>query len=254
MAQWKTARMDATKLVHAASPAIQELGWTYYFVPSTIERGERLGLDMFTFYFLGRGGVLGDVEPAVVAAAFGYFNPSVIENAWNAGRLKVAPRDAGREYFAAAHDYGRDRLGGLELGGFVDAARRIVDAARGRSAGLSLFAGASAEPVPEDDPAAAMHLLAVLREFRGSAHLVAVVAEGVEPKVAHYLRRPGMFGVFGWSEEDTPEVNQEHTDALQRADERTDRLVAPAFGVLDDDQAAALLQGLEEMAPRLTNE
>lgn len=244
--------MDTTKLVQAVSRPIQDLGWTYYFVPSTVARGERLGLDMFTFYFLGRGGVLGDVEPAVVTSAFGYFHPRVIENAWTAGRRKLAPRDAGREYFAAAHDYGRARLDGLELGPFVEAATAVLDRAKEHVAGLSLFAAAAAEPVPADDPAAAMHLLAVLREFRGSAHLVAIVAEGLDPKVAHYLRRPEMFGVFGWSDAEIPEVTPEHTDALRRADDRTDRLVAPAFSVLDDDAANALVAGLEEMAPRLT--
>ncbi len=244
--------MDTTKLVQAACPAIADLGWTYYFVPSTIQRGERLGLDMFTFYFLGRGGVLGDVEPSVVTAAFGYFHPAVIENAWTAGRLKLAPRVAAREYLAAAHDFGRARLSGLDLGGFVDAATAVLDAAKEHVAALSLFAGAAAEPLPRDEPAAAMQLLSTLREFRGSAHLVAVVAEGLDPMVAHYLRRPEMFGVFGWSDEHTPTVDQEHTDALQRADDRTDRLVAPAYGVLDDDGATALLQGLDEIRPLLT--
>ena len=36
------------------------------------------------------GGVLGDVEPVVVASAFGYFNPEVVDALWNAGRAMVA--------------------------------------------------------------------------------------------------------------------------------------------------------------------
>lgn len=244
--------MDTTKLLQAACPAIGDLGWTFYFVPSTAARAERLGLDVITFYFIGRGGVLGDVEPAVVTSAFGYFQPGVIENAWTAGRLQVEPRRAGREFQAAAHDFGRARLDGLELGAFVDAARTVLERAKLDVAGLSLFAAAAAEPVPDDDPAAAMHLLSVLREFRGSAHLLAIVAEGLEPRVAHYLRRPGMFAMFGWSDGDVPEVTPEHTDALQRADERTDRLVAHAYAALDDRGAVALLEGLEAIGPRLT--
>jgi hypothetical protein len=249
---WKTLTMDTTKLINAACPTIGDVGWTYYFAPSTVARGEALGLDMFGFYFLGRGGVLGDVDASVVASAFGYFNPMVVANAWDAGRTKVEPREAGRQYFAAAHDFGRARLEGVaELDAFVAAATKVVDAAREQVAGLTLFAGAATEPVPDDAAAATMHQLAVLREFRGSAHLLAVVAEGIDPRDAHYVRRPGMFAMFGWQESDTPADTAGVATSLERADERTDRLVARAYGVLDDDEAVALLTGLDAIAPRL---
>jgi hypothetical protein len=244
--------MDSMKLVSAACPTINDLGWTYYFVPTTVARGEKLGLDMFGFYFLGRGGVLGDVEAPVVASAFGYFNPKTIKTVWDAGRAKIAPRDAGREYFAAAHDFGRDRLTGVaELDSFVGAATKVADRAREEVAGLSLFAAAAAEPVPTDAPAATMHLLALLREFRGSAHLLAVVAEGLDPKVAHYVRRPEMFTMFGWHESDAPVDTADAVTMLARADARTDALVAPAYGVLDDDEAVGMLAALDAIAPRL---
>jgi hypothetical protein len=251
---WNTSTMNTSKLVASACPTIADVGWSYYFAPSTIARGEKFGLDMFGFYFLGRGGVLGDVEAPVVVSAFGYFNPALITAMWDASRTKLAPRAAGREYLEAAHDFGRARLGDLELDAFVAASTQVLEAARRNVAGLSLFAGAAAEEVPSEPAAAAMHLLSVLREFRGSAHLVAVVAEGLDPMVAHYLRRPEMFGAFGWSDADKPEVTPEHTDALARADERTDRLVGPAYGVLDGDGATALLEGLEVIAPRLSAE
>jgi hypothetical protein len=247
--------MDTMKLINAACPTINEVGWTYYFTPTTVARGEKLGLDMFGFYFLGRGGVLGDVDASVVSSAFGYFNPETIATVWNAGRLKVAPREAGREYFAAAHDFGRARLDGVaELDGFVAAATKVVDRARQEVAALTLFAGAAEVPVPADSPAATMHLLAVLREFRGSAHLVAVVAEGLEPKVAHYVRRPDFFTMFGWQESDAPTDTTDAVAQLARADERTDRLIAPAYSVLDDDDAVAMLTGLDAIAPRLRAE
>jgi hypothetical protein len=243
--------MDTQKLIDAACETISSHGWLYYFDPATTARGERLGLDTFQFYFLGRGGVLGDVEAPVVSSAFGYFNPAVVEMMWAAGREKIDPRRAGREYFEAAHEFGRERLDGAdELEGFVAAATKVVDAAREQVAGLALFAGAAAEPVPDDAPAASMHQLAVLREFRGSAHLVAIVAEGLDAKTAHYIRRPEMYTTFGWSDP-VPVVTDAHTAALKAADARTDRLVAPAYSVLDDDDAAALLAGLAVIAPRL---
>jgi hypothetical protein len=249
---WKTSAMDSMKLVNAACPTINEVGWTFYFVPTTVARGEKLGLDMFGFYFLGRGGVLGDVDASVVSSAFGYFNPDTIATVWEGGRLKVSPKEAGREFFAAAHEFGRARLDGVaELDTFVGAATKVVDRARRDVAGLTLFAATAEAPVPADAPAAAMHLLVQLREFRGSAHLLAVVAEGLEPRVAHYLRRPEMFTMFGWQPTDAPTDTAGAAELLALADERTDRLVAPAYSVLNDDEAVGMLSALDAIAPRL---
>jgi hypothetical protein len=196
--------------------------------------------------------VLGDVDASVVSAAFGYFNPTVVAMMWDSAREHVEPRTAGREFLEAAHEFGRDRLTGAEqLDGFVDAATRVVEQARRNLAGLSLFAAASAEPVPEDAPAAAMHLLSVLREFRGSAHLLAVVAQ-MDDKAAHFLRRPEAWEMFGWSKDDVPAVGDGERAALAAADALTDHLVAPAYSVLDDEGAASLLGGLAEIAGRLS--
>jgi hypothetical protein len=243
--------MDTQKLIDDACPTISDKGWLYYFDPATVARGERLGLDTFEFYFLGRGGVLGNVEPAVVASAFGYFNPAVVAMMWESARAKVDPRTAGREYFDAAHEFGREKLTGAEdLAGFVGAATKVIDRASDQVGALSLFAAAASEPVPDDAPAAAMHQLAVLREFRGSAHLVAVVATGLDPKVAHFIRRPEMYTMFGWSEP-TPQVTDADVAALKAADDLTDRLITPAYAVLNDDESAALLAGLGAIDSRL---
>jgi hypothetical protein len=245
--------MDTQKLLDEACPMIGEFGWAYYFDPTTAERGQRLGLDVFEFYFLGRGGVLGDVEATVVQSAFGYFNPAVLAAMWESGRAKVAPRTAGREYLEAAHDFGRAKLAGVEgLGPFVESAKAVVAAGRGHVEGLTLFAAASSEPVPTDAPAAAMHQLSVLRELRGSAHLLAVVAEGLLPRTAHQAKRPEMWTVFGWSDDDRPAVTEEDRSTLARAEDRTDQLVTPAFDVLDDDGAAALLTGLRGISAALS--
>ena len=57
--------MDALELVHQTSGLIGAAGAAFYFAPATIARGQELGLDRVQFYGLGRGGVLGDVEPNV---------------------------------------------------------------------------------------------------------------------------------------------------------------------------------------------
>jgi hypothetical protein len=234
------------ELIGTVCPTIGTLGAAYYFTPPTLARGRALGLDGFRFYFLGRGGVLGDVEAPVVASAFGYFEPSLVEAVWDSARARADPRAAGREHLAAAHDFGRDHFSAVgELEAFCAAARSVVQAAD--PAGLALFAGVAAEPLPEDPPARAMQLLAVLRELRGSAHLLAVVASGISPRVAHYLRRPNDFALFGWKEDDVPQVTRKDRERLAASEHLTDDLVLGPYSALDADGRSSLIAGLERM-------
>ena len=61
-------------------------------------------------------------------------------------------------------------------------------------------------PAPPSSSAAtmisgrAMQKAAVLRELRGSVHLVAVFASGLSDAQAHAIKRPGDVAVFGWEE------------------------------------------------------
>ena len=112
---------------------------------------------------------------------------------------------------------------------------------------FKIFCGTANQPLADDLPGRAMQLVNVLREFRGSAHLVAVVAQELEPLVAHYIDRPEMFAGFGYADDEVPEVTNEHRRQLEAANALTDRLVAPAYSVLDDAQADAVIGGLDAM-------
>ena len=242
--------MNSSELVTAACPKIGGLGGAFYFVPETLASGKELGLDGMRFYLLGRGGVLGDVEAPVVASAFGYWNAGLVTKLWNTAREKMSPRDCGRAYLAASHAFGRAKFSAVaNLGAFCAAAETVVAAVN--PAGLALFAGISSEPLADDLPARAMQLTTVLREFRGSAHLMAVLASGLEPRIAHYIRRPEMTKAFGWPEE-APTVPAAAQDQLAAADALTDKLVLPAYSALDEAGAAALLSGLEAMEAAVT--
>ena len=241
---------DTDRLVPAATDKIGEMGNAFYFVPPTLAKGRELGLKGFPFYILGRGGVLGDVDASVIVSAFGYFAPAVIHRHWEAARAVVDPRTAGREYLECSAAFGREKFSGLDnLEAFCDAAQAVNSAAD--PAGLALYAGISAEPLALDPPARAMQLLSVLREFRGSVHLVAVLAQLLEPRIAHFIRRPDFFATFGYGPEQVPEVTDEHLAKLAAADELTDRMVAQAYSVLDGSQADALIDGLEAMEKAL---
>jgi hypothetical protein len=216
------------------------------FRASNAERGKTIGLDGFRFYFLGRGGVLGDVEAPVVTSAFGYFKPDLVTRIWDEARAIADPRETGRLYMSCCQDFGRAKLADVEgLAAFCEAAQAIDSAAD--RAGLTLFAATSDQPLADDPPARALQLAATLRELRGSAHLVAVLASGLEPKTAHYLRRPEVFQGFGWSVEDIPSVGASDHDKLAAADKLTDQLLTPAFSAIDDDARAAMVATIGRM-------
>ena len=241
--------MNTAELIATACPKIGALGSAFYFIPETTAKGKELGLDGFRFYFAGRGGVLGDVEAPVIASAFGYWNSDLVAKMWNSALEKIGARDAARRYMTCAHDLGRAKFAGVaDLDAFNAAAEKVVAAAD--PAGLALFAGIAAEPLADDAPARAMQLVAVLREFRGSAHLVAVLASGVEPKIAHFIRRPDMLKAFGWGD-DAPAVSDADKANLAAADALTDRLVTSAYSALSATEADALVAGLKAMETAL---
>jgi hypothetical protein len=236
--------MTPEEIVDAACPKIGLLGSLFYFVPETVARGKERGVDGMRLYVLGRGGVLGDTSAAVVRSAFGYFNPKLIEKMWNTGRERLAASEAAELYWAACADFGRAKFAGLDgLDGLVDALGQVEEAAD--PSGLALYAGIKQLPLVDDAPGRAMQLIAKLREFRGSAHLVAVRAVGLDDTHAHFIRRPEMVEGFGWTPADAEAVSDEERALLAEADRVTDVIVTPAFAVLDDAGATALLRGLD---------
>jgi hypothetical protein len=242
--------MTLDELIATASPLLRDNGWAFYFTPETRAKGAELGLDGFQFYFLGRGGVLGDVEPAVVSAAFGYFKPSLVAHVWTAAAAICPPREAGRAFMACCADHGRAKLGDVEgLAAFVAAADKVNAAAD--PDGLALYAATAAEPLADDLPARAMQLVTVLREHRGSAHLVALRAVGLDSKTAHHAKRPNDAKQFGWSPEEAPVVDDAVQAKMAEAEALTDRIVAPAYAVLDEAERDAFVSGLQRLVAAL---
>ncbi len=237
--------MTALDTISASAAPIGAAGAAFYFAPATLARGKELGLDGMRFYILGRGGVPGDAESDVVASAFGYFSPALIAKLWNTAKEKVDPREAGRVYHECCAEIGRSKLADVEgLEAYCDAAEAVVAAAH--PAGLALFAGIAAEPRAEDLPGRAAQLAATLRELRGSAHLLAVLASGLEPGVAHAIKRPDMVAAFGY--ETAPEGADDDAAKLDAAEALTDQLLLPAYRALTEEQGDALVAGIEAMA------
>ena len=242
--------MTPAELVAAACPTIASQGAAFYFIPETTGRGKEHGVDGFRLYVLGRGGVLGDTSAEVVASAFGYFNPAMIAKLWNSGSEKLAPSAAAALYWEACADLGRRRLANVDgLDALVDALSAVNDAAD--PAGLALYAGIRQLPLVDDAPGRAMQLIATLREFRGSAHLVAIRAVGLDHTHAHFIKRPDMVEGFGWTAADAEGTSDEDRTLLDRAEEITDRIVTPAYAALDEAGQRALLHGLDGVVKAL---
>lgn len=234
--------MTPLELTRAVCPILNDTGWAYYFTPETQARGAELGLKGPMFYFAGRGGVLGDCDADVVTAAFGYFNPAVVRRAWESATAIKPAREIGRAHWECCAALGRQRLGNVaNLANFVEAADAVNAAAE--PDGLALYAAFKAEPLATDLPGRAMQLVAILRELRGSAHLIAVRASGLTTKQAHFSKRPNDVAMFGWTPEDAPTLGEDVERRMKAAEDLTDQIVLPAYSVLDSAGAAALLEG-----------
>ena len=234
--------MTNEELISIVCPIFNDNSYKYYFSPSTITVGKSLGLKGMEFYVAGRGGALGDCEGSVVAAAFGYFNPIIINAAWTLAIAKHPARTIGSMHYECAAVVGREKLSALpNLAEFVAAMQKVFDAMD--PDGLALFAAFKSLPLVDDLPGRAMQLAASLREYRGSAHLVAVRASGVSGIQAHFIKRPKDMKNFGWSESEYPIVNDETRARMVAAEKLTDALCIAPYSVLNETERASLVAG-----------
>jgi len=220
--------LSAEAAVRATADAIHEIGSTFMLHEETFARAAEWGwANPFAFYFAGRGGVLGDVDGSVVAAAMGWFNPEIVTSMWLEGIAVHPPREAAQRYGEAAALWGRDHLAGVAgLDRLTEVGEKLVSGAEG--SGLPLFAGWRAEPGVDDTEGRAAQLIHVLREWRGAIHLVATTAVGLSPLEAILTNEgEGQARFFGWQEPfpGCAELSSLHADAQAI----TDRLCAKVF-------------------------
>lgn len=208
--------------------------------------GVELGLEGgWTSYYAGRCGVLGAVDADVVTAALVFRPADAVREGWETVLAATMPAAASASYARACQEWGRAKLDGFAGAGRVAELCGLVGA-EAEVAGLPLFAGWRAMPLPPDDEARAAQALHVLREHRGGLHAVAVLASGVTPLQA-ILAGPGgerNATFFGW----TGPFEDVSTLAAARlaVEENTAQLVAPAYAVLDDAEQAELADLLDK--------
>ncbi len=207
--------MTPADFVAAVSPQFQNIGALHYFGPKAKAAAESLGIDQFRFYFAGRGGVLGEVDTEVMLSTFGYFNPDLVAKMWSTSKERCDVTAAATAQLQVAYDIGDELLADVE--GLAESAAALgvlmnsVDVA-----GLPLFAGFLAQPVPTSPAHAFMHQAILFRELRGSIHLAAIAAAGCRSRVAHQIRRPNDLEMFGYTEPiEVPDAERAAYDAVE---------------------------------------
>ena len=229
--------MDAQAAAEATASAVSSVGSHFMLDGATYARGAELGFQGLDFYAGGRGGVLGDVDADVVAAAFAFFEPAYVRSQWEMARAVMAPEAAAAEWATCCAAWGEahisddaplDRLNGL-----LD---EVV--AAGRPACAAVFSGWRALPVPTSPKAHAAHQMNALRELRHGLHSAAIVAAGITPHEALSISSPHMAPIFGWAELADVEGLADRRSGAEHA---TNVAVAHTFGTLDDAARAELV-------------
>lgn len=236
--------MELVEYAGRVGEPVRALGGAFMLDSATIARSGELGLDFSGFYGLGRVGVLGDVDADVAAAAMVFFEPAMVRSIWDGARAKLTPIDAATEFMEACRAWGRAHLAGVGgLGELCALVERVVTAAS--PAAAPLFAGWRAMPLPDDPAGRAAQLCHVLREHRGAAHGVAVLATGLSPLEAVVANGGAeTAALYGWPE---PYPDPDPGRAAE-AEALTDRLAAPAYGTLSAGEHESLLELLDRAA------
>lgn len=230
--------MDPLKTAIATASPITSIGSLFMLDGQTYKRGAELGFQGLDFYVTGRGGVLGEVDADVVAAAFTFFEPTALRALWDQGRTVMPAGQAAIEFAGSCAAWADLRVpDDFDAARLAELAGKVV--ATARPACAPVFAGWRSLPVPTAPKAAAVHQMNGLRELRGGLHGAAVVSSGLTPLEALSAKTPGMVPMFGWpAAAETEGV----LSALETVEAHTNRSIAHAFAELDEAERSELVE------------
>ncbi len=232
--------MDAVTVARSMRGSIGMLAMAWLMAETTVEKATAAGMPAGTgAYAIGRMGVLGDCPPDNVVAAAYFWNPDTMRQAVHDGRAVMAPADGAAIYARICQEWGEDHLAGFDgavrLGELCE---KVVNHAS--PLGAPTFVGWRDMPLPEPGPGRTFQLCQTMRELRFGRHAVAVQASGMTPLEAILSGPAGAWNAefFGWPEP-YPDV-ADLTDERDAIESLTDRLHAPDFETLTDDERAEL--------------
>ena len=246
--------MTPLELAQRLARPVGTIGAGFYFDPGTAEAAAALGINVYEFYGLGRGGVLGNVDVEVVRDAFYFFHPRTIDLLWAAAKEKGDPVEVARAHVAAAYAYAERTFADVPRDLLADTAayaQKVLDA---DPLGEHPLADGYRRVATPENPAHAAYLGVIgLREMRGAIHIGAIIAAGLSPAQACYLESPSIFKLHGYRDEDVPEVTPDLEGRKAAAEAATDEAMAERLAVLDEAQGEALAAGVEAMAAAMAS-
>ncbi|GHG02606.1 hypothetical protein GCM10017567_17320 [Amycolatopsis bullii] len=163
-----------------------------YFAPEAAAAYAELGLTGRAGYFASRSAALGAVPAPVVIATFYNFNPALVRDSIAAAWSVTDPAAVLAARFAAADQALRGVLGDAvtapETRRAAALLREAAEAVTGDVTGRPLFAAHAALPWPTEPHLVLWHAQTLLREYRGDAHVAALLTaglSGIEALITH---------------------------------------------------------------------
>lgn len=217
-----------------------------YFAPEAAKAYEDLGLRGRAGYFASRSAAFGIVPAHLVVATFYNFNPALVyasmDGVWsdtNPAAVLVA------RYESVDRTLRRVLGDAIESSEMARASTLLREAASAIAAdvtGRPLFAAHAALPWPTEPHLVLWHAQTLLREYRGDAHVAALLTaglSGIEALVTHAasgrVAAEALRTTRGWSEAEW----QQAIDGLRERDWLTDA-AAPTFTPAGEAQRAEL--------------
>lgn len=237
-----------------------------------------LGLDGGQGYFASRSAPMGPVGPEMVTATFYNFKYSVVEAAVPSAWSVASPEAILDARTNAAEATLRTCLGDLadhpDIATITELVGRAALAARPE--GRALFAAHAGLEWPDQPLQRWWHVITLMREFRGDAHVAALMLEGIngtEAVVTHVadgsarLPRSLMQATRGWTDEEWADASErlrsrgilgegetltEAGAALrEHIETMTDRASAQPWEALTDDEMAWLTEAVRPFAKQI---
>lgn len=202
-----------------------------YFVPEAASAYEAIGVSGAGGYFASRSAALGAVAAEVVAATFFNFNPDLVMSSLEGVWEQATPAQLLEARLSAVDTALRRLLGdevtsSTEMARAAELARVAAEESVYHLAGRPLFAAHAALDWPEAPHLVLWHSVTLLREFRGDAHVAALLTaglDGLDSLVIHAASGslPVAFlkATRGWSDEAWDETVELHRETGWLTDE-----------------------------------
>lgn len=240
--------MNSYDLETTIAGPVQVLGMSFYFDPGTVAAASEFDMNVFEYYGVGRGGVLGNVNGAVVGEAFWFFHPNTVDALWKTGVAKGEPVAVASSHLKAAYAWADRTFGDVPesvMRGYADAARKAIDAVPGDK--YALFDGYRKFPVPESAVHAAYLATILFRELRGGIHIDTTREFKIEPHEACFIGSEMIYKLHGYSDAEAPERTEELVMRMAEAEELTTATMANYLDILNDAERQQIADGVAAM-------